>query len=192
MARPRRAHQAAPTATPEPPSASLTTEAGQPSTAEATCPQPAALRTGENRPRRDAGGRFVKGASGNAGGRPREVGHVRELAQRRTEQSIRALERIVEVGDRVAGQLLEEAKTNGGKIDGDSDQASLMRAGAAAAEALLDRGWGRPTQEVAFTPNRPFVVQHRIFAPGVDPLAAKGNGSELTVARPALPPPGGA
>jgi hypothetical protein len=100
----------------------------------------------------------------------------------------------VEVGDRVAGQLLEEAKTNGGKIDGDSDQASLMRAGATAAEALVDRGWGRPTQEVAWTPGQPFVVQHRIFAPGVDPLARGENGQEQTVAAPtlrAIAPPSG-
>jgi HEAT repeat protein len=68
---------------------------------------------------------FAKGTSGNPGGRPKAEGHVRDLARAQTERAIKAL--VVALND-----------TNG-------------RVRVAAAIALLDRGWGRPTQEVEET-----------------------------------------
>lgn len=65
-------------------------------------------------------GRFAPGVSGNPGGRPREVAHVRELARQWTEQAI---------------QVLGEIMTN------PREKASAR---VAAGQALLDRGWGRP------------------------------------------------
>ena len=41
-----------------------------------------------------------------------------------------------------------------------------------AAQWLADRGWGKPIREVAVTPSRSFVVSHRLYKPGEDPLAA--------------------
>src|SRR5262245_11097406 len=60
------------------------------------------------------------GQSGNPGGRPKEIGHVRDLARQYTPEAIETLATIM----------------RNGKLD-----ASRI----AAAEALLDRAWGRPT-----------------------------------------------
>ena len=67
-------------------------------------------------------GRFQPGQSGNPGGRPREVGHVRELARQRTEKAVETLETIME------------------------DPKAPAAARVTAAQALLDRGWGRAPQ----------------------------------------------
>ena len=67
---------------------------------------------------RDKNGRFLPGISGNPGGRPPEVGNVRELAREYTEE---AIETLVD--------LMRHAR---------SDAAC-----GAAAQALLDRGYGK-------------------------------------------------
>lgn len=67
---------------------------------------------------------WVKGQSGNPGGRPKQDGRVRELAQQQTELAINTLVEIC------------ENKKNGAS------------ARCAAAQALLDRGWGRPAQAI--------------------------------------------
>ena len=67
-------------------------------------------------------GRFQPGQSGNPGGRPREVGHVRELARQRTEKAVETLATIME------------------------DTKAPASARVTAAQALLDRGWGRAPQ----------------------------------------------
>jgi hypothetical protein len=65
-------------------------------------------------------GGFAKGKSGNPGGRPNEVGHVRELAREHT---------AVAVGTLVI--IMKNTK-------------SPPSARVAAANAVLDRGYGRP------------------------------------------------
>ncbi len=65
---------------------------------------------------------WLPGQSGNPGGRSPEVGRVRELARARTEEAIEALTNIMR------------------------DPEASASARVAAAEALLDRGWGKPTQ----------------------------------------------
>lgn len=69
---------------------------------------------------RAVNGRFVAGASGNPGGRPKELAGVRELAAQHTEAAVAALVRA-----------LDDPKTS-----------------VAAAVALLDRGWGKPQQAI--------------------------------------------
>lgn len=69
-------------------------------------------------------GKFEKGQSGNPGGRPKEVGHVRELARAHTDAAIRTLT----------------------EIHGDVSQPAPARV--AAAQALLDRAWGKPSQAI--------------------------------------------
>lgn len=73
---------------------------------------------------RSVKGRFAKGVSGNPGGRPREVGDVRDLARARTVEAITVLSDIMN--------------------DPDTPPAARVTA----AVALLDRGWGRPQQGI--------------------------------------------
>lgn len=66
---------------------------------------------------------FAKGRSGNPGGRPKEHGDIRELARKHCPRAIAVLVEIMEHGER------EQARIG-------------------AAEALLDRGYGKPAQEI--------------------------------------------
>ena len=72
---------------------------------------------------RDKTGRFIKGYSGNPGGRPKDEYNVIELARSYTTE---ALETLVE--------LMRDGKDE--------------RVRGTAAQALLDRGWGKPKVEV--------------------------------------------
>lgn len=68
------------------------------------------------------GRQFRKGESGNPGGRPRETAHVREAARAHTAEAIETLAAIMR------------------------DENEAARARVAAAEALLNRAWGRAEQ----------------------------------------------
>src|SRR5262249_38584263 len=70
---------------------------------------------------------FVPGRSGNRGGRPKQSGDVRDLARVHTLAAITTLAEIMRSGR--------------------SDGARVL-----AAQALLDRGWGKPTQAVNLGP----------------------------------------
>ena len=79
----------------------------------------------ENR-KKPRGKPFAPGNSANPGGRPKlpeDIKHVRELARMYTQSAVAAL---VEV------------------LEGDSASAKV-----AAANALLDRGWGKPDQTIS-------------------------------------------
>jgi hypothetical protein len=67
---------------------------------------------------------WVKGVSANPGGRPKERPEVRMLARKRTEEAVETLAAIC------------------------SDPEAPHAARVAAAVALLDRGWGKPTQPI--------------------------------------------
>jgi len=68
---------------------------------------------------------FEKGVSGNPGGRPKVLGDVQELARQQSPQAISTLAAIM------------------------GDEKAPPAARVAAANALLDRGYGKPTQLVA-------------------------------------------
>ena len=72
---------------------------------------------------RGLNGRFAKGQSGNPGGRPKDEGRVAELARSHTSEAVDTLAHLMRHGkdERVRGT---------------------------AAQALLDRGWGKPKVEV--------------------------------------------
>lgn len=92
--------------------------------------------------KRDAQGRFKKGQSGNAGGRPKTAKEVREIARKYGPQAVRFLYECMSSGD---------VKDN-------------VRV--AAAVALLDRGYGKPAQAIVgdddAPPVRVAVVKHRL------------------------------
>lgn len=66
---------------------------------------------------------FKPGQSGNPGGRPKHVTHVRELARKYTEEAIEALV-----------DVCRSSKSDSARV--------------AAATSLLDRGYGKPLQPV--------------------------------------------
>ena len=72
---------------------------------------------------RDKSGRFVRGCSGNAGGRPKDEHNIAALARSYSTEAIETLVELMRHGrdDRVRGT---------------------------AAQALLDRGWGKARQEI--------------------------------------------
>lgn len=74
---------------------------------------------------RDESGKFLPGSCGNPGGRPKGVAEVAELARSYTKQAIATLASIMESGSE--------------------------RAQVAAAQVLLDRAWGKPSQAVEVT-----------------------------------------
>lgn len=74
---------------------------------------------------RGPGGRFAGGRSANPGGRPAGLHSLTELARQRTAQAVALLAEIM----------------------ADAEASAAARVSAAC--AILDRGWGRPTQPIA-------------------------------------------
>ena len=79
--------------------------------------------------------KFQKGQSGNPGGRPKEVAEVRELAREHTEDAINALTEIMKNKD------------------------APPAARVSAANALLDRGFGRAPQSIDLNQTGPDLAE---------------------------------
>ena len=75
-------------------------------------------------------GQFQPGQSGNPSGRPKREGEIRDLARAYTATAIQRLAEIV--------------------LFNKDDRVAIV-----AAEALLDRGWGRPAQSLQFEDTTP-------------------------------------
>jgi Family of unknown function (DUF5681) len=78
---------------------------------------------------------FKKGQSGNPGGRPKVVAEVKELAREHTAEAIQTLVSIM------------------------TNPKSAPAARVSAANALLDRGYGRPPQHITGENGPSFVVR---------------------------------
>src|SRR5262249_42592561 len=81
----------------------------------------------EEQPMPGKGRPFPKGISGNPGDRPRALGDVQELARQKSPEAINTLSNIMH------------------------DEKAPSAARVAAANALLDRGYGKPTQPISQT-----------------------------------------
>ena len=78
---------------------------------------------------------FEKGKSGNPGGRPKVVGEVRELARTHTGEAVETLVSIMK------------------------NPKAAPAARVSAANALLDRGYGKPPQHITGEGGPSFVVR---------------------------------
>jgi len=78
--------------------------------------------------------KWEKGQSGNPGGRPKVVGEVQELARQHTTQAIQTLVGIC--------------------TNKEAPPASRV----AAANAILDRGYGKPSQHISDDATQRFVI----------------------------------
>ncbi|MGC6511160.1 MAG: DUF5681 domain-containing protein [Parvibaculales bacterium] len=81
---------------------------------------------------RDKQGKFVKGHSGNPAGRPKDTYKVAELARTYTTEAIETLAEIM--------RFAKDERVRG-----------------TAAQALLDRGWGKPKVEIV-TENSDYIT----------------------------------
>ena len=88
--------------------------------------------------------KFVKGQSGNPGGRPGGVGEIREIAREHTEPAIGILVAVM------------------------NDAGASPSSRVAAATALLDRGWGRPAQTIDASIN-----SHQSFAEALQEISER-------------------
>ena len=93
--------------------------------------------------------RFEKGRSGNPGGRPKGHGEIRELARQHTETALATLVEICQSGENESARV-------------------------AAANAILDRGWGKAAQPLAGEEGG-LPILARIERVIVDPSLQKNN-----------------
>jgi hypothetical protein len=95
------------------------------------------MKSGENQSMRNNLGQFISGHSGNAGGRPKDEHRVAELARSYTTEAINTLLALMRNGkdERVRGT---------------------------AAQALLDRGWGKAKVEVVTEERQDYIAALKV------------------------------
>ena len=99
------------------------------------------LGTGHIRAMAKSSTSFKTGKSGNTCGRPKVVGEVKDLARKHTTDAIKVLAGIM------------------------NDDRAAVSARIAAAQALLDRAWGRTEQQVSMDPDAPYKLVVEIRDP---------------------------
>ena len=95
--------------------------------------------------------KWVKGVSGNPGGRPKLEVSIRELAQRNSMEALETLVQVMRTGK--PGERL------------------------VAANAILDRAYGRPTQSVEMSGDRTTLVDLLVSINKSHPVSDAATGS---------------
>lgn len=101
---------------------------------------------------------WKKGISGNPGGRPKEIAEVRMLAQEHTKEAIETLVKIMR------------------------NTKATAAARVAASNAILDRGYGKPSQALTGPNDDPLFAHNRMTEEEIDERLAElrakmfGNG----------------
>jgi hypothetical protein len=106
---------------------------------------------------------FVKGQSGNPGGRPKANARLVELAQSQTEAAISTLVGIM------------------------TDKGAPAAARVAASGVILDRGWGKAPQTVQGDEENPIHVVNEIVRRVIAPEPRNANGGSFPAASQAKP-----
>jgi hypothetical protein len=133
---------------------------------------------------------FMPGRSGNQTGRPRGFTGLAAYIKERTNDGRRLVDFALEIldGKPIDMEMVLQSKEPGGRPSViHCRQTPPPRLRLEAAQWLADRGWGKPIREVAVTPSRSFVVSHRLYKPGEDPLAASEGEVSMPPAAKALP-----
>ena len=135
------------------------------------------VKTGTQQAIRTAGGRFAPGVSANPAGRPKGLASaVRE----RTKDGKLLLDFML---DMLQGKPIDMETVIPATVPGEPPQTLKFqrtpeaRDRLAAAFWLGDRGWGKPLQQVDVGAAKPFIVEHRLWGPGRDPLAMPAEGT---------------
>ena len=90
--------------------------------------------------------KWSKGVSGNPGGRPKDMGDIREIARKHTPEAIETLVTVMN-----SPRATDQARVH-------------------AATALLDRGWGRPAQTIHASVERGTEIDARLLGDALELL----------------------
>ena len=117
---------------------------------------------------------FMPGQSGNPAGRPKGLA---SLVRERTKDGKILLDFMVDVLQGKPQKVDLVIPGPDGEKRVTVEKTPEVRDRIEAVKWLGDRGWGKPLQQVDMGASKPFIVEHRLWGPGRDPLAVPAEGT---------------